>query len=202
MDETHIRRLFLSDDEWNRTSASWKQLKPKRNYNQFDPADESVAECTIRLQTLGYPIPLQVVDQWLYPHYYNDNMVNNYGWIDYNSVEFAEAELPLEKLVSVYVIEEFRDYVEMRAQSNVFGDFMCLEIDLEHWKSQLTWRIPPIVLDTKTLMTAPKYAEISTGLQLVEGHTRLGYLLAMKNAAHPLQEKHRVFILRAKMPTI
>ncbi len=196
MDDAQIRRIFLSDVEWNRTSASWKQLKPKRNFNQIDSADESVEECTIRLQTTGYQLPVQVVDQWLYPHYYNHYMVNNYGWLDYTNVVFVEVELSLDILTSIYVIREFRNHVHSLSKANVFSGFMCQEVDLEHWKSRLTWRVPPLILDTNSLIAVPEHAEIGAGFQLVEGHTRLGYLLAMKNATHPLEETHRVFIMR------
>jgi hypothetical protein len=40
MGEVDIRRLLISDEQWKRTSASWKELKPKKNFNEIDLSDE------------------------------------------------------------------------------------------------------------------------------------------------------------------
>jgi uncharacterized protein YdeI (YjbR/CyaY-like superfamily) len=106
MDEIEIRRLFISDEEWNRTSAAWKQLKPLRNFREFNADDESVDQCFRRLQEAGYRIPYQVIEQWIYPLYYNRNTVNNYGWIDYRTVEFLETVLSMDELMK-HIIEEY-----------------------------------------------------------------------------------------------
>ena len=35
VDPLEIRRIFLKDSEWERTSESWKALKPLRDFNQL-----------------------------------------------------------------------------------------------------------------------------------------------------------------------
>jgi hypothetical protein len=195
MNDLEVRRLFITDEEWNRTSSSWKDLKPLRNFNHYSEKDETSEECDRRLLELGYEIPYAVIDQWIYPHYYNHNMVNNYGWMDYRKALFLETTLSVDQLRQLYVIEDFRDYVQRRSTSNPYGDFTCSPKDLEHWKTYGTWRVPPIVLDVESISGVPSFAEISGPYQLIEGHTRLGYLLSLINVDMLRVREHRVFLL-------
>jgi hypothetical protein len=196
MDKIEIRRLYISDDEWNRTSASWKELKPQRNFNELKADDETTEECFRRLNEAGYSIPLAVIEQWIYPHYYNQDTVKNYSWIDYRCVEFIEIILPVNELTKLYVIEDYRDYVKLRAKAKPFDDFMCIPKDLHHWKAHSTWRVPPLVIDVASFTSVPAHAEMRGALQLVEGHTRLGYLCALENAGLLQLREHKVFLLR------
>ena len=59
---------------------------------------------------------------------------------------------------------------------------MCIHSDLEYWKMKGTWRVAPIILDARTLRNIPQHSEVVPPYQLVEGHTRLGYLLALELA--------------------
>jgi hypothetical protein len=196
LDETEIRRLFVTDEEWNRTSPSWKALKPRRNFDQVDPSDETTEAFHARVGATGFNMPYLVIDQWLYPHYYNRNTVNNYGWLDYARVSWSETLLPVDELLSLCVIEQYREWVDGRAQLRAFDEFACIPQDFEHWKQLRTWRVPPVVLDVSSLSGAPPYAELAGTLQLVEGHTRLGYLLAAERSGVLTVRHHRVFMLR------
>ncbi|MFZ2398294.1 MAG: hypothetical protein WAW31_06470 [Smithella sp.] len=197
MNDLEIRRMYLSDDEWERTSPSWKAMKPHRNFNEFKVTDESAQGCYERLKN-SFDIPFDVIDQWLFPHYFNSNSVNNYGWIDYSKCIFDKVLLNIGSLVSLNVIEKYKAYVQMRESSQPFKEFMCIPKDIEHWKVQCTWRVPPIVIDVQSFHNIPVYSEITGHLQLVEGHSRLGYLLAMHRSGILNKESHEVYILRPK----
>ncbi|MEO8606243.1 MAG: hypothetical protein ABI690_00050 [Chloroflexota bacterium] len=196
MNDIETRRRYLTDAQWARTSSSWKEIKPLRDFNQFRLTDETKDQCFQRLQLAGYRIPALVIDQWIYQHYYNSHTVDNYGWIDYREAEFNETSLTNYLLKTLYIIEDYRPYVNQRSQSRPFEDFTCKSEDLEYWKTNGSWRIPPIVLDVKSFSNAPSYAELGNSLQLIEGHTRLGYLLAMATAGILQKQEHGVFILR------
>lgn len=198
MNEIEIRRFYITDAEWNRTSVTWKELKPLRNFNEFRIDDESKEDCFRRLNAAGYGIPFAVIEQWIYPHYYNRNNVKNYGWINYRSIEFIEIVFLTTELKKLYVIEDYRDYVERRTEAKPFDDFMCVPKDLEHWKTHCTWRVPPLVIDVASFPSVPEYAEMRGTRQLVEGHTRLGYLYALENAGMLQVREHNVFLLRAR----
>jgi DNA-binding GntR family transcriptional regulator len=98
MDELEIRRLYISDEEWERTSESWKALKPFRNFNQIRQTDETEQKYFERLQP-QYKIPIEVMKQWIYPHYYDRNTVNNYGWLNYTSSAFQLEEFTVEMIL-------------------------------------------------------------------------------------------------------
>lgn len=196
MDDVETRRLYISDEQWERTSASWKQLKPLRDFNQLSADDETAEEHCARLNAAGFHIPYQVIEQWIYPLYYNAKSVDNYGWIDYRKARFAEITLSVETLAQLYVIEDYRDWVRSRANAKPFDNFGCVSKDLTHWKTHYTWRVPPVVVDVASFQSAPAHAELVGPLQLVEGHTRLGYLYALLLADMMTVAEHKVFLLR------
>jgi hypothetical protein len=193
MDPTEIRRLFMKDHEWERTSTTWKALKPLRDFNAIQEGDESPQDHYLRLRP-RFNIPFDVIDQWLYPHYYNVNSVNNYGWLNYDEVCFKETLMRASELTELNIIREYESYVKTREASAPFDDFMCKPQDKKHWQEKGTWRVPPIVIDVSTLHGIPAYAEVKGPSQLVEGHSRLGYLLAMRRVCILTSEsEHRVY---------
>ena len=195
MEDVEIRRLFMPDKCWERTSPSWKALKPFRNFNEFSEKDETAVGCFERLK-IQFNIPLEVIEQWLYPLYYDPNSVNNYGWIDYSKYSFVKNKLSIKTFESLNVIKKYESYVQVRAASKPFSDFMCTYGDKEYWKEHSTWRVPPIVIDVRSLKNIPEYSEISGQLQLIEGHSRLGYLLAMHRTGMLKRKQHEVYILK------
>ena len=192
-EDIEIRRLFISNDEWKRTSQSWKDLKPHLKLDRLDPLDETQEAYRIRLADAGFVVPRLVLDQWLYPHYFNRNTVNNYGWLDYTRVSWLETRLTVDELTSLHVISEYRHWVESRARLRAYDEFTCTPHDLEHWKRFGTWRIPPVVLDVSSLRESQSYAELGVRWHLVEGHTRLGYLRAAARA--DVADKHHTILL-------
>lgn len=198
MDEIEIRRLFISDNEWERTSESWKKLKPRRNFNQISIDDESPRDCFVRLNRM-FNIPIEVIEQWLYKHYYDQNSVNNFGWIDYAQSEFRKTQVSLEWLrEKVNVVNRFRGYVESRSKLRAVGEFQCMPKDKKHWLECGTWRVPPIVLDVASYDNVPDYAQITAPFQLIEGHTRLGYLFSMIESPIEVDVEHDIYLLSSK----
>lgn len=196
MDQDY-RKLFIADSVWRNVSASYKNLKPNRNFDHFDETDETKHECYKRLKQ-RFNIPVEVIEQWIYPHYYNENSVINYAWIDYSKIVFEITDFEIGALKQINVIEDYLDYVECRKDSQPYDDFMCTKKDLEHWQTNNTWRVPPIILDVETLPTIPEFAEIKGPYQLVEGHSRLGYLLSLDKAEMLLKRKHEIFLMKYK----
>lgn len=198
MDEITVRRHFIKDREWDRTSESWKLLKPYRNFDHFDESDETAADYQQRIQNI-LSVPLDVVEQWLYCHYYNAHTVNNYGWLDFFNVEISRTDLSAETLLSVNVIDDFRQYVDQRSVAKAFCGFKCIPKDLDYWQNRHSWRVPPVIIDVTTFQSIPQHAELHDPLQLVEGHTRFGYLLALnKCGILAVNSQHSVYVIRAK----
>jgi len=192
--ELPFNSLSITYEEWARTSQSWKDLLPRKNFDCTDESNESVDEYVDR-HAKRFEIPFWVADQFLYGLYDNQNAVNNYGWIDYDVFRFKQVQLPIETLVKLYVIREYQPYVSMREQSIPYRQFTCLGEDKAHWQEYGTWRVPPIVLNVSALNNIPKQAEIKGPYQLVEGHSRLGYLLSHVKHDTSVASCHTVFML-------
>lgn len=190
--------MFLEDKEWERTHPTWKSLIPRRDFDSQSPNDETVEQYHDRIRG-RFNIPLDVITQWLYPHYYNRRMVNNYGWLDFSLVGFNVEHWSLDRLMKVYVVRDFQDYVQTRAMSSSREEFMCIPTDLDHWKNEGTWRVAPILLDARTLRNIPDYSEVVPPYQLVEGHSRLGYLTALakfsRRTGDFIAKDHEVIIM-------
>jgi hypothetical protein len=194
-----IRRLYMNDEEWERTSNSWKSLIPHKNFNKFDVTDETPRRHYERL-VKRFNIPLEVIEQWIYPLYYNRNSTNNYGWLDFDSIVFIKKNLPFDVLLSVNVISDYKRHVDEGSRFKAYEGMPCTDRDREHWKRESTWRIPPIVLDVRSvdISQIPPHAEIHGNYQLVEGHSRLGYLMAAKNCGVLTKNEHLVYIMKQK----
>lgn len=198
MDSQEIRRLFIEDDEWERTSVSWKALIPLRDFNCRRDNDELPRQQYLRLLP-KFDIPLEVIEQWIYIHYYNRHTVNNYGWLNYNKVRFEETRVSALQLATIHTIGPYQSYVRTREANEPIDGFSCSHKDKEQWRENGTWRVPPIVIDVATLRDIPPHAEVVAPLQLVEGHSRLGYLLAMRRAGFVTDDSmHRIYRMYLK----
>lgn len=101
------------------------------------------------------------------------------------------------------MIENYRDYYENRASYDDFNSFHCNDNDLNEWKTKGTWRTPPIILDINSINESfPDWCELSSPYQLVEGHSRLGYLHSMfridKLGKGKVAEKHDIYLMKIK----
>lgn len=186
----------MDDYLWERTSESWKDLIPRRNFNELDINDETKIEHYERLKE-RFGIPLEVIEQWIYPLYYDANSTNNYGWLDYDNIEFSQVELDYSILSKLNVIFEYRNHVFEGAGYIAYDELPCTVDDKKYWKKESTWRVPPVILDVESLkqLQIPSYAEIQGSYQLIEGHSRLGYLLAAKNCGLLKRDNHKIYIM-------
>lgn len=195
--EIEVRREYINDEQWDRTSSSWKKLKPRRDFNCFDENDETICEFCQRINGI-ISIPEPVAEQWLYVHYYNEQTVDNYGWIDYKNTTCTLSTITTDKAIKLRVIDKFKEYVRGIEGEIPFDKFRGSDKDKNYWIDEHTWRVPPIIVDISSFPSPPCHADFSGHYQLIEGHTRLGYLLAMNRVGNKLRENHQVYILRNK----
>lgn len=153
-----------------------------------------------RVHPLVPNVPKAVLKQWI--HGLQDEYVTrqNYAWLDYDKLLFALESWPTRDLLSLHVVEDYRDCVHTRERCQSFDEFCCIKKDLVHWKEHGTWRTPPILLDVSSLGHLPPGKELVAPHQLIEGHNRLGYLKAMNGMAlrgkATLAVAHQVWVLR------
>ena len=146
-------------------------------------------------------IPKKVFEQWLYPHNDNFESITNYGWLNYENIKFELCTWSNEQLSNIYVIESYRDYYENRASYNDLSSFCCVDKDLTEWENNGTWRIPPIILDVTSINEMiPSCCDLVSPYQLVEGHSRLGYLHSMftinKLGKQKVAQTHEIYLMK------
>jgi hypothetical protein len=153
-----------------------------------------------RVHSLVPNVPKAVLKQWIHGLQGEYVTRRNYAWLDYDHLHFSLEQWPTQDLLNLYVVEEYRECVATRERCQNFDEFCCTKRDLTHWIEQGTWRTPPVVLDVASLSTLPPEKELVAPNQLVEGHSRVGYLHAMASMAQKgkavLAAKHGVWVLR------
>ncbi len=183
-------------------SKSWTDLEPLKvehgNLERFKNYYERIQPKT----ELSH-IPKIVFKQWLWAHHDKEESITNYGWLNYENIEFNLCTWSNKKLSDIYVIENYRDCYENRASYNDFSSFFCNKNDLNEWKKNGTWRTPPIILDINSINeNIPNWCEMNPPYQLVEGHSRLGYLHSMleidKLGKGKVAEKHEIYLMKIK----
>ncbi|QLG46894.1 hypothetical protein [Costertonia aggregata] len=183
-------------------NKTWADLKPnedsKGNSEWFDDYYDRIKN---KIEFKDFP--KEVFEQWIHPLHNDYHTIRNYAWMNYEYIEFELIEWKYSQLEKLYVIEDFREFFESRASYNDLNQFSCREKDLDYWKENGTWRIPPIILDTKSINDEiPKWSEVSNEFQLIEGHSRLGYLKSIKRINElgnvRIAKKHKVYSMRVR----
>jgi hypothetical protein len=193
--------LHTQKTEMTLIHRTWLELKPNENN---DGNQEYFSEYYNRICETKFELgefPKEVYEQWIHPHHKNNKTLKNYSWINFNFIEFELVSWDFESLNKLYVIEEFQSYVNQRASFNNIEDFCCIDEDIDYWKTNGTWKIPPIILDINSLsLELPSWSELKKPFQLVEGHSRLGYLKSMRNiessGEFKLAEKHNIYLMK------
>lgn len=181
-------------------NKSWMELKPNEdcdgNQEWFDEYYPR-----IKLKRDYKHIPQEVFEQWIHPHHKNDETLRNYSWIDYKNIEFIVIEWTFKELSNLYILEDYRECFFNRSKLTDLKQFCCNEEDLRCWREKGTWRIPPIILDINSFTSnIPTDCELVPPFQLVEGHSRMGYLHSLTRISElnkgKIALKHSIFLMR------
>ncbi|MDP3432662.1 MAG: hypothetical protein Q8T04_06825 [Bacteroidota bacterium] len=181
---------------------SWEFMNPNENEKYEDFRFEEYYKRVIKNEKLKH-IPKIIFEQWIYYLHNEYNTLQNYAWINYENIEFDICEWDFTELTIINIIEDFREHVKNRSQYTDFDQFCCTDEDIDHWNEKGTWRIPPIILDVKSLNSKiPEWSELIPPYQLVEGHSRLGYLYSMKRLTElnkgKISLKHWIYLMKGK----
>lgn len=180
-------------------SKSWNILDPLKNeygniefFEDYYERIKSIVEYS--------HIPSKVFEQWLWAHHDKIESINNYGWLEYEKIHFELCNWSYYQLENINIINEAKDYFELRSSYDDFDYFCCTEEDLNHWKEKGTWITPPIIIDVDSLGNTPKYCELKNKYQLVEGYSRLGYLHSMltidKLGKSKMASTHEIYLMK------
>jgi len=179
--------------------SSWLEMEPLRvEHDNKEFFDDYYSR--IGLLPQFSHIDESVFEQWLYEHHENHRMRKNYGWINYHEASISLEYLDVKRLLSANVIRDFRPYYSSKCRTNKLNHIS--PIAKTYWMEYGTWKTAPIILENMTCARRPVWAEIEGEIQLIEGHTRLGFLHAFYygqlKGTISLQAHHAVWVLRNK----
>lgn len=179
---------------------SWTLMNPNENEKYEEFKFEEYYERMKKIKKLQH-IPKIIFEQWIYYLHYDPNTLKNYAWMNFENIVFELCEWGFDNLSKINVVDEFKEYVNLRAIYSGFEKFCCTIEDLEYWKKKGTWRIPPIILDINSLTAEiPVWCDLKPPFQLVEGHSRMGYLFSMKRISDlnkgVISSKHKIFLMK------
>jgi hypothetical protein len=187
-----------------RIHPTWARLAPGKDEDHREDKRQYIS----RIRSNFTNLPEDVLEQWIYPHHFNEEMRRLYGWLDYEKVAFSLVKWTSEQVQAVKVYSHFRPYVESTTRKvRMAGPSELSSIDLRKeviasWINRGTWRTPIIVLESSSFVSPPRGIEINRPYQLVEGHTRLGWFIAFlslqgQRGTYPLAETHSVWLMTA-----
>lgn len=179
---------------------SWMRLKPNEIDGRIEPFEVYYSRV---LEKVDFNhIPKEVFAQWIHPHHNNHHTLTNYAWVDFTKVRFELCEWETEQFLDLNVIDDFKEWVESRSHVSDFSKFQCISAVLETWQYKGTWVTPPVIVDVRSLNEPPPWSELKLEFQLVEGHTRLGYLKSMiqlsREGKAKLSSRHKIYLMRSE----
>ena len=139
--------------------------------------------------------PDDVLEQFLYDHADNIGFLRDYGDLDLCKIKWDVEVIPVEELIDMPTgasdgdcIEEFATnpdhWVRIRNHGPHIGVAQC-------WETHGTWKRWPILID-RGLLDSPE-----SGLQVVEGRTRVGVLRGRHRQGTLVAERHLAWVGRS-----
>ncbi|MFB6784501.1 hypothetical protein ACFCX0_46385 [Streptomyces sp. NPDC056352] len=136
--------------------------------------------------------PDDVVEQWLFDHGDNASFLRDYGGIDLREVEWSLETISAEELYEMPTGASDDGCIEhFAANPDHWVGVRPPDVGL-CWEEHGTWMRPPILIDRSLL--DPR----ESGLQVVEGRTRVGVLKGRRRKGAFVARQHRAWAGRAK----
>lgn len=127
-----------------------------------------------RAEVLALRWPDDVLEQWLYDHPENSSFLRDYGSVELSLIRWRVEVVGLDDLLTMPTgpsddncMDEYAGNPNHWIRARRDGIHMGVA---ESWETHGTWKRWPILLD-RSLLDRP-----NTGLQVVEGRTRVGVL--------------------------
>ncbi|MFB7375858.1 hypothetical protein ACFC6U_03020 [Kitasatospora purpeofusca] len=141
---------------------------------------------------LGWPD--DVVEQWLFDHGDNGSFLRDYGHIDLSGIVWSLEVVPAAELSRMPTGASEHDCIDYYAAAPdhwiAVRHSGIHEGVARHWAELGTWKRPPILLDRGLVDPT------GTGLQVVEGRTRVGVLRGRLRQGSPVAAQHQAWVGR------
>ncbi|MGC0208433.1 hypothetical protein [Streptomyces levis] len=114
--------------------------------------------------------PDDVLEQFLFDHGDNGAFVHDYGSIDLRNIRWQRETIPVDDFKAMPTGASDAGSIESYAKNPVYWVGLRPQQVGQHWEEHGTWLRPPILI-ARQLLSSP-----GTGLQVLEGRTRVGVL--------------------------
>jgi hypothetical protein len=134
--------------------------------------------------------PDDILEQFLYDHGDNAAFVNDYGSIDLREIRWQLETIPAADFHELPTGATDAGCIEEFAKNPVhWVTVRPLEVG-QHWEEHGTWLRPPLLIDRRLLDPS------DSGLQVVEGRTRVGVLRGRLREGLSVASHHQVWVGR------
>lgn len=147
-------------------------------------------------RVLALQWPKDVVDQWLYQHADHDGLQRDYGHLDLAGITWTVEVHPTAALMEVSGSPSLGDCIDVFAKDpehwvNVRSSGIHVGVR-EMWDTHGTWKRWPVLIDRSLVSSGAE------GLQVIEGHTRVGVLSGRGLLGLRVADAHLAWVGRAK----
>lgn len=135
---------------------------------------------------LGWPD--DVVEQWLWEHGRYDPFLSDYGHIDLSSIQWCDTAVSTAALLTVTTGASEHGLLEENARLHQHWVSVREPTVAEAWETTGTWLRRPVLID-RGLIDASM-----SGLQVIEGRTRIGVLWGRATEGLKVASNHAVWV--------
>ncbi|MCG0284006.1 hypothetical protein [Streptomyces sp. PSAA01] len=135
--------------------------------------------------------PDDVIEQFLFDHGDNGAFVSDYGGIDLHEVRWRLETIPAADFVGMPTGASDAGCLESYAENPVYWVKVRRPEVGRHWEEHGTWLRPPILIVRRLLDPS------DSGLQVVEGRTRVGVLCGRLREGLHVASHHQAWVGRA-----
>lgn len=183
-----MRPVGPSVDDMNLTDLSNLALSCRGSRMRFEGFRQDT-----RVSLLGWPD--DVVEQFLYDHADNDGFLRDYGDLDLWKVKWDVEVIPVEEFIVMPTGSSDGDCMEEYAADPVYWvgtRSRGIHIGVPQcWEVHGTWKRWPVLID-RGLLDPP-----GSGLQVVEGRTRVGVLRGRHRQGALVAARHLAWVGRS-----
>lgn len=159
-------------------------------------AGSGLAGFTSQAIVSGLRWPEDVLEQWLYDHADNDSFLQDYGTVNLSRLQWDVEAISTDELTQMPTGQSDGDYVDEIAENpdhwignRIYGAHIGVELC---WQTHGTWKRWPILLHRSVLNPS------ATGLQIVEGRTRVGILKGRYRQGDLVATNHLAWVGRLR----
>lgn len=141
------------------------------------------------IQSLAWPE--DVVEQWLYDFAAHGPFLVDYGHLDLTTIRWHDEQIPAAAFLTMPTGPSDAGLIDYVADNpDHWSEVRRLQGVPQHWESHGTWLRRPLLLD-RTLLDPS-----TSGLQVIEGRTRVGVLRGFLRRGDPVASHHAAWVAR------